>query len=217
MKTRVIVIRHSERDKKHNDPQTLTILGEAVAFLMGIVLRKFNLNINAHVSSPQNRAHRTLLLLIRGLQGISDASHFAIQTDPRLDDFSNDKSEVVKTAMPIVKKWAKDHDITAEQGMFQTAEGRAALAAKLPGFMQCIDELGSKMGDQLVATHGAIIDAAGAELKRRLGEDLPFGMGALGGQLWYCEGWMATYEDGILKAVEVIRLPDGFKAAAARI
>ncbi|MFA6322692.1 MAG: hypothetical protein WCX71_04425 [Candidatus Buchananbacteria bacterium] len=181
-----------------------------MGFLMGIFLRRFNPQFITLTGSPQPRNVGTIIVMMLGIHGHRSVSEAEIFRCEDINDFSSDPKPEVRTAMPIIKEWARTHATTFDQAVFQTPEGRKALATKMPDFLRQIDLTGAKEGDHLVVCHGSTLDQGGADLLRRLGNNLPEGMAALGGQLGYCEGWIATYENGNLVSVEVLRTPDWF-------
>ncbi len=220
MKSRVFVLRHVERDKSHpTDKQTPTQGGAIAAMAMGIELqKKYDPHFVQVVSSPQPRATRTAELILRGLMPLDNEEfEVAIDTEPRLNDFSSDPRQEVKDAIVAAKKIEKQFAVDVEQAMFVDESARAVAQMKATENLAVIDELGASEGDYLVTGHGCALDGVCALLKMRLDNSLEFGMGAIGGMLDKVEGCVAEYEDGILKSVEMIRLPAYLKALFATV
>jgi broad specificity phosphatase PhoE len=212
----VFVMRHSQRNKGHkSDKQTLTILGRMIAFIMGLILRQFVDNFVSLWASAQSRAKRTLRFMLRGFASEDGPeTEPGIQVDERFGDFSTDTREIVQTALSAVKQCAKTHGVSSETGLFLTSEGQAALAEKIPPFMEAVRELGAQRGNHLVVCHGGTIDGACMEF---CGETAT-GMGQLGsgGQLGYGEGFVVAFnENGQVVDVAVIRQPLWLKAIVA--
>ncbi|MDX9893281.1 MAG: hypothetical protein RB292_02605 [Patescibacteria group bacterium] len=213
MQSRVLVIRHSERDKANEkDPQALTDCGEVIAFVMGVFVRVFNFHFVDYVSSPQPRCWRTLIVLVRGICGYKPAIEPDIAHDPRLDDFSTDKRDIVSEGLKAAKAHAKTAEITVEAAIMETAP--EAVDIKSSEMLEVIDERGAVEGDHLVTVHGAAIDGAAIKLSNRLGANLPMTMDAIEGQLQYCEGFLATFEDGKIVEIEILRLSEDWYGIA---
>ncbi|MFC1687160.1 hypothetical protein ACFL0L_01100 [Patescibacteria group bacterium] len=221
--SRVFCFRHVERNKSNtDDPQTPTAGGQITAYAMGReIRRRFNPTVMTRTTSPQPRGMRTDVIFCQGLVGWegTPGRELPEQTiDQRLNDFSTDSRDQIAEGVAAAKTYAKLHGVEAEQGVFMTPQGKVALRIKVGEMIEVIDELGSQAGDHLMTgLHGAGIDGACIELNQRLDEDYPDGMGANGGMFDKVEGFVATFEDGKLVSIEIVRQPDYLKTLATVI
>lgn len=213
-KTRIFCIRHIERDKSRtDDPQWPTKGGEIAAFAMGIELRDKSPNFATITSSPQPRAIRTAILVCCGLRGITSQQFPTIEKDSRLNDFSSDERPEIKACIQSAKKHAKLNGLEVEQSAYLTEDGLKGVMIKSDELVSVIDEKAKLADDHMVGgLHGSAIDGAYAKLSQRLSPDVKFGMGAAGSMFDKVEGFIATFEDGKLAKLEMIRQPDYLKA-----
>lgn len=221
MTSRVFCIRHIERDKGRNDdPQFPTYLGEIQAYTMGLeVRRKYSPTFVSVTSSPQPRATRTAAIFLAGLAGHNVTAGIPpVDTDSRLNDFSTDKRPEVEPGLKICKRYAQATGVEVEQALFLCSASEVAKArqTKVGELLDVIDAWSTGEGDHLLALHGAAIDGACIALMKALDPNEPaeVNLGYHGGMFDKAEGFVAVYEDGILKSVETIRQPATLKAMA---
>jgi hypothetical protein len=215
--SRVFALRHVERDKSNEkDPQTPTIGGETVAYIMGALIRKYyDPAIMEITSSPQPRATRTGQIVMAGIRGYTE-TYFPIETpDERLNDFSTDPRPEIVAGVTAGKSMAKAAGIEVESAMFIAGEfATNALDLKAHEALPVIMELGTQEAGHLVIMHGACIDQVFLDLSQELtGKDIS--VSEMGGTFDKVEGFVASFnEEGKLIALEQIRQPGYLKTLA---
>ena len=232
---RIIALRHVERDKDNkNDPQMPTKAGEIAAHIMGIELRHAALlpndcYVHTILSSPQPRAKRTAVALLKGLADIDDPGDAdEIITDDRLNDFSTDERPEIKAGLEAAKELAKKASLEVEVALFQTPDGIKAVQIKAMEILAVMYEIVANSGfiidihddlkvHLLAGLHGGAIDGALAILRQnQTHQDVPFDVAPDGGLFDKVEGFVADFglKEGQLQRLAIIRQPAYLKALA---
>ena len=217
----VDVMRHFEEDKTDtDDPQTRTHAGEIAAFGMGVWMRrKFYPRYGLIYTSTQPRGYRHAELYVSGLTSYTEAMPTRIQKDPRLNDFSTDKREIVVVAMAEAKTLSARFSTEVEMVLFQTPKGMEAIQLKVAEALSALAELKRRRGDfGMIRMHGACIEGLVATCLQDINPEfkLESAMATLGGQFDKCEGARLSFDrNGRCIKVEMLRLPPHLKALFA--
>jgi broad specificity phosphatase PhoE len=184
----------------------------AAAYRLGYAFEQRFLADNI-VSSEMIRAIRTAHIVEAGTYRWSLREERDATLDPRLNDYPNDKREIIQVGLAMAKELAPKHALTPEEAMFICPEGLAALEIKVAEAKEVVEELanwGDRV-DHLMALHGATIDGLYQWLNSFLEEprEWPARIAPQeGGIFGYAEGWLAAFdENGHILRISQIRQP----------